>query len=62
MFNKIFEGKLSFKEWYSLLNGKRDWALFNGEDIRPFIMKILKMTTFTITHPKRFMGTIDGNL
>jgi predicted ATP-grasp superfamily ATP-dependent carboligase len=61
MFNRILKGEFSFQEWYSSLNGKRDWALFNREDLRPLIMKMLKMIKLTIAHPRRFTVTIDDN-
>ena len=61
MCNKFFKGELSFQEWYSSLNGNRNWTLFDNSDIRPFIMKMFQTFIHTITHPRRFKFTFDGN-
>lgn len=42
----------------SILKDKVDWLLYNKQDIKPFIMKILKMISDIINHPKKFINIL----
>ena len=36
------QSKLSFSEWLSPMIGKKDWVVFAKDDLRPFMMNILR--------------------
>ena len=39
------QSKLSFREWLSPMIGKKDWVVFAKDDLKPFIMNILRVAT-----------------
>jgi len=51
-----FDGGFYFHNWSSILKGNVDWVLFDKQDIRPFIMKMLMMISYISTHPRRLIN------
>ena len=37
----FLQRNLSFREWFSPMIGKKDWAIFSRDDLKPFVMNVL---------------------